>query len=73
VEKGEKDALLYVADIVLPISTFAGTFTLNAFFNIRCPFSLTATCLYSSSILFLSAPLGLLLIDLVVSALPEDE
>jgi hypothetical protein len=72
-KKRDKEVFLGLATTLSAISTFAGAFTLSAYFNIKCPFSLTAVYLHSSSLLFLSVPLGLLLVHLLLSALPKDE
>jgi hypothetical protein len=58
---------------LLPVTTFAGAFTLNAYFTIKCPLSLTATCLHASSILFLICPLGLILIQLLLGDYTTNE
>lgn len=65
-------ACLGLANVLLVITTFAGAFTLNAYFNITCPDSLAATLLHASSMLFLSAPFGLLIIHLLLFSFPDN-
>lgn len=72
-QKAVRKACLSLANILLVITTFAGAFTLNAYFNISCPDSLAATFLHASSMLFLSAPFGLFIIYLLLFSFPEDE
>ncbi|KAJ6094454.1 hypothetical protein N7467_001967 [Penicillium canescens] len=62
-----------LAEQLLPVTSFAGAFTLNAYFNITCPESLSGVCLHTSAILFLICPLGLILIRLLLDYYPTQK